>query len=344
MQLLVKNILIYESLRIYGGTGKMIVKPAAPNGLNVDFENVDNAELVSHINYIKLCGFKHDDLFDFPIEIIDYDSRLPVFLQKKFKIHAYKDWVNTVYTGESLVVDIYKAVLEILKNGNYVQFQNLDLSNEFDPFKFLEETISEETKHTELMKFFVKAANYNIELQDETQYLDQLINEKNIIQTLFHFYMGEVNVVVSLSLILRYSTNLDKKNFLKIILQEESKHVNGFLKLIKLVKKNITQDELESLDKFFTTRTFFLEYFGLNDLGRFIEYCNDNLLDSDPQKTNLAANFIESITKNKFQQEFNTLYKKKLFMYYRVLFPDVTEEEYNLKIDKTLNLFLQKFL
>jgi hypothetical protein len=202
-----------------------------------------------------------------------------------------------------------------------------------------------------MLEFFVETSKYNIEIIDKdaiiknTEYaqkVNELISEKNILQTLFNLYMGEVAIVVTVSLILKYSTNENKKKFLKTILQEESKHVNGFLKLIKLIKKNITQDELESLDVNFKTKTLCFEYFGLYNSYGFFEYCDNGLLKFlQCTKNQLVANFIESITKNKFQQEFNALWKKKFFLYYQELFPNVTESEYNAKIDNSLNLYLK---
>lgn len=311
-----------------------------------------NNELIDYTKLIKFSEFKLDDPYDLAIDIIDDNPELPSFLKKEFKIQTWKSWAEHVYVGEVTAVDVYAAIFEMFESNNHRYFSNLNYEERLEIHKFLYETVAEEKKHSNLVEYMFEKCNYNFHKITKDAAYEKLIqdevNENNLLRTMFYYNMGECEILTTLSLIIRHTVNEDKKNYLKMLLQEESKHFNGFTKVMRLIRKNITKEEITPLElgpngPYFYKMVYHPEYLGTMNIPRFFNYCKENLLQSDPQNQNIVQKFWKSIESNQFQQEHYSLFNRKFYMYYNILFPDVSADEYNRNLKTILNSFVNSF-
>jgi hypothetical protein len=227
----------------------------------------------------------------------------------------------------------------------------LNSDERYEIQKFLEETVEEEKKHTNLVEYLFEKCNYNFpKIIKDSEYeklIQDVTSENNLLQTMFSANKGECQILTLLSLILRHTRNEDKKNYLKIILQEESKHFNGFTKIMKLIRKNLTESEIAPLElgphnSYIDNESKLnIEYFGTSNIGQFFYYCKENLFSCDPQNNNIVQKFWRSISSNQFQREHYSLFNRKFYMYYNVLFPNVSEIEYNTHSARIINSFFE---
>ena len=309
-------------------------------------QNDLNSVLEHHKNLIQNCQFDKKNPFDVKVDIINYNLSIPFFLHKKLTEESYKAWMRFAFEGEGQAGDAYTMLLDRIKNKNYSYFNNLDSNQLNTIYDFLEQTIAEEIKHSQLINLLCTRIGYNFsDLTPKwSMDLDDQLSQENLLQSLLIFYIGEVQVLIGLVLICKYSNNLEIKNYLKIIAQEESKHVTGFLKIIQTIAKNIDQTDLDRIDDLFTTTLCgYYEYMLDFDLKEFFEYCHHNLDKSDPQKVNIEEKVLDAIVKNNFQTEYLSLVNKRVYQYYQSLFPHVTETEYEQIVKNKLNRLFNNF-
>jgi rubrerythrin len=313
----------------------------------------DNQDLEYYKNLIRDHEFASSNPFDLAVDIINNNTEIPDIVLEQFKTFSYITWADMVYTGEARAVDVYKFIFNLFENNEHRYFKNFTEEQKVDINNFFKDTIEEEDKHTNLVEYLFTKCNYKfLKITEENKLTDPVYkntiknfcDEKNLLTTMVTFYMGEVQILTTLSLLIKYTTNDDKKNFLKVILQEESKHVNGFLKLMELIKKNINHDELAVLDDFYKNkRPFNFEYFGLLHIKGFFDQCKYHLLKNQTTKKDLVRKIKESIIQNKFQQEYNQSYNKRFYKYYQVFFPHITEVEYNNHNLGTVNSLFDRY-
>jgi hypothetical protein len=303
-----------------------------------------NSVLEHHKNIIQNCQFDKKNPFDVEVDIINYNLSMPQFLHKKLTQESFQAWMQFTFEGEANAGNAYTVFLESIKNKNYRYFNNLDSNQLENIYVFLEQTIQEEIKHSQLLNHLCKRIDFDfVDNPKWSINLNELLSEENLLQSLFEFYIGEVQVLTGLVLICKYSKNVEKKNYLKTIAQEESKHVTGFLKIIQTVSKNIGKTELEQIDNSFRNSFYNYEYMIDFNLYEFFEYCNSNLDKSDPQKVNFVENFLHAIVENNFQKEYLAMINKRIYQYYQSLFPHVTENEYEQIVKNKLNRFFANF-
>ena len=305
-----------------------------------------NSVLEHHKNLIQNCQFDKKNPFDLELDIINYNLSIPFFLHKKLTEQSYRAWMQFAFEGEEQAGNAYTMLLDRIKNKNYSYFNNLDSDQLNTIYDFLEQTIQEEIKHSQLINHLCTRIGYNFSnLTSKWSIdLDEQLSEENLLQSLFVFYIGEVQVLIGIILICKYSNSIEKKNYLKIFAQEESKHVTGFLKIIKTISKNINQTELARIEKNLFKNSFYCYEYMLDfNLPEFFEYCHDNLDKSDPHKENIETKILDAIVKNNFQKEYLSLVNKRVYQYYRSLFPHVTENEYNKIIENKLNRIFANF-
>jgi hypothetical protein len=306
----------------------------------LDFSSV----LEHHKNLIQNCHFDKKNPFDVEVDIINYNLLMPQFLHKKLTADSYRAWMQFTFEGEANAGNAYTMLLDRIKNKNYSYFNNLDSNQLNTIYDFLEQTITEEIQHAQLINHLCERIGYNFsDIPFKwSMDLDKQLNEENLLQTLFEFYIGEVQVLIGLALIFKYSKNIEKKNYLKIVAQEESKHVTGFLKIVQAISKNIDKTELDRIDDSFRNNSyFFYEYMLDFDLHEFFIYCNKNLDKSDPQKQDIVEKFLDSIIESNFQKEYLSSINKRIYQYYQSLFPHITENEYNEIVQNKLNRFFE---
>lgn len=303
-----------------------------------------NSVLEHHKNIIQNCQFDKKNPFDVEVDIINYNLAMPQFLHKKLTQESFKAWMQFTYEGEANAGNAYTMLLDRIKNKNYRYFNNLDSNQLENIYVFLEQTIQEEIKHSQLLNHLCKRIDFDfVDRPKWSINLNELLSEENLLQSLFEFYIGEVQVLTGLVLICKYSKNIEKKTYLKTIAQEESKHVTGFLKIIQTISKNVRETELDQIDHTFRNSVYNYEYMIDFNLYEFFKYCNSNLLNSDPQKQNIVENFLYAIVENNFQKEYLSMINKRIYQYYQSLFPHVTENEYEQIVKNKLNRFFANF-
>lgn len=305
-----------------------------------------NSVLEHHKNLIQNCQFDKKNPFDVEVDIINYNLSMPQFLHRKLTEQSYQAWMEFTFEGEGQAGDAYTMLLDRIKNKTYSYFNNLD-ANQLDTiYEFLEQTIQEEIKHSQLINHLCKRIGYNFSntAPKWSMDLNDQLSEENLLQSLLIFYIGEVEVLIGIVLMCKYSNNIEKKNYLKIIAQEESKHVTGFLKIIQTIVKNINQTDLDRVENLFRNSLCgYYEYMLNFDLTEFFKNCHRILDKSDPQKVNVVENFLNAIVENNFQKEYLSLVNKRVYQYYQSLFPHVTETEYEQIVKNKLDTIFENF-
>jgi hypothetical protein len=290
------------------------------------------------IDLINKNEFDLLDPFELDVKIIQLDD-FPNIVQKKFYFQTYYNWLEFTYRGESLVAVLYQYLYENIRQGKYSEFFGHLSTDKLDSlYEYLETTIAEETKHSVLWKHLVEKMYPNIEILDldNLEYqnsLKQWFDYHGIIPALVTFYIGETVTLSTCSLLYQHSTNQSKKDFLEIFLREESKHLNGFLNLIRDIRPSIPDSQLTDFHTIYTNMfEYDFEYFGLTGLSNFVNETSQKV-NFDTSNLDVEKKIFNKIKQNNWQQKFNKLILYKNFLYYKSLFPDVTQEEFNSIID-----------
>lgn len=303
-----------------------------------------NSALTNNNDLISSCEFNRYNPYDLTVSIIN--NQLPIGLEKVFVEQAFKNWTFVLFRGDTLSPMIYQAVFDAIKNDKFIQFRNLNTDQQSQVDNFFTKTITEEIQHLDSATFLVKKCGYdfsNLEYSEE-----KLLNDicpAQIIRNLFKYYVIESQGQTMLYLIHKYSSNKAKKRFIKPLLQEESQHTNGFLKIIKMLRNNITDSDLELVNDFITMKyeeNFRYEYFGFYELSDFLKYCNRALKNKPKAQSNIKKDFLTLIKENKFQQEYHKLISKKVYKCYSVLFPNVTEKNFNMMLENNIKTYVEK--
>jgi hypothetical protein len=324
--------------------------------INLYQSNADD-QLALAFSLIDDCQFNQKNPFDVTIDIINNDPELPKFLHNKFIEQAYKTWMHHEYDGEGNGAMVYKFILDKIKNKNVSYFKELESSQLQEIHDLFEKTIIDEVKHDQIAKYLSKKIGYNFVPNESDPYKAFALyfssprlnpidfdSEESILIILFYNYICEVIVLGFIVLISKYINNVKKKNLLKIIAQDEARHVHEFFKLIKTIRKNINQIDLDRLDNMFKTVQLHYEYFGIFNLYNFFDYCYYNLDKSDPQRENLEKKFFNVIANNNFQKEYKSYVNDKIYEYYSFLFPHVSKNEFNEIVENKISMLLKKLL
>lgn len=287
------------------------------------------------LNLIDQCQFDLADPFELDTEILQSVSLNDTVI-KKFCEHAYSVWLDFTYKGESQVAISYQYLYDNIKQGKYNQYFNSMSHEQLDSlYEYLETTIDEETKHSLLWKHLVNKLykNYEtIDLNDNVyiKNMQQVMDNLGLIPSLIIFFIGETVTLTTCSFLYQHTTNEDKRKFLKIFLNEESKHLNGFNNLIKDLSININDTELVEVKKIYSeTFGFDFDYFGISMLPQLVDNLQEELNLSDDDSRGLKRQILNNIKNNLWQQKFNQFILHKNFIYFKNLFPNSTEEEFN---------------
>lgn len=294
-----------------------------------------NDSLEYGCNLVDQCNFDLIDPFDLNVEIIQHDS-LPKVVIKQFKAHAYYNWLHFTYKGESEVAVCYKYLLDSIKKGKYDRYLSNFSSDKLNNFyDYLETTIAEETKHSFLWQHLVKKMYPEYKLIDlnDPDYINQMqsIYDIGLIKSLIIFFIGETVTLSTCSFLYQNTTNETKKSFLKIFLNEESKHLNGFSNLMRDIIANVNQDELNfaQRDLYPLFCGYDFDYFGLTNLPQLVGELGKNMNLSQSHSDYLEQKIYNNVKENLWQQKFNKFIMHKNFLYYKQMFPQSTEEDFN---------------
>lgn len=281
------------------------------------------------------CQFDICDPFELDTEIIQKDS-LPEIAIKKYKSQAYSNWLNFTYQGESEVAICYNYLLDNIRQGKYNQYLNNYGNDNLDNlYNYFETTVNEETKHSLLWKRLVEKMYPGYQIIDLTdssyvKNMQQNIDTLGLMKSLVSFFIGETVTLTTCSFLFQHSQNENKKRFLKIFLSEESKHLNGFNNLMQHIVKNISEAEIEqvrSIYPYFWGYDF--DYFGMTKID--IMFDSFQLMPEFDglNHAHLRQKIFNNVIENPWQQKFNKFIMHKNFLYYKHLFPNTTEDEFN---------------
>jgi hypothetical protein len=283
---------------------------------------INNKNVLEYgIDIVDQCEFDLMNPFDIDLDIIEKNNSLE-FDYNKFKIQAYKIWLEFTYRGESQVAVAYKYIYDNLRSGiykNYTKNWSTDQSEEF--YNFFKDTIAEETKHSVLWEHLVKKMytdyeKFNINNIDYIAETHQLVDTVGLVKILIYFYIGETITLSTCSLLYQHSTNKLKKDFLEIFLREESKHLQGF--------SNFMANLLQQHDSSYTTLAqecyqdfaYWFEYFGLNN-----SVTDNNSLMVTPDVFSLIKN-------NNWQKKYNQFILNKNFLFYTIFHPNCNKDTF----------------
>jgi len=296
-------------------------------------------KLQFNLDLLDNCDFDHTNPFDLDDPILDTVENLNHY-KKIFLTLAYKEWLEYEHSGESRVAVAYQYILDNIRAGKYqkylvgftnVQYQSL--------FEYLEITIEEEIKHSQYWGILGKKIykdKFNLIQLDDPSFVNEVqnfVDNNGLITSLTCYFMGETVTLAACSMLYRYSTNQIKKNFLKVFLTEEVKHIKGFASLMKTLANNASITELEkakSIYPEFYGQNF--NYFGINQVGATASL-NFKI---NKTKFEIQQLLVQSIINNKWQKQFNKFVLKKNYIFYKNFDNDITEENFYKSINSKL--------
>lgn len=286
------------------------------------------------------CNFDLMNPFDLSVPIIDMNDNLHSYKTIFVKL-AYKKWLDYEYSGESKVAIAYQYILDNIKLGKYNNyFKGFTQKQYNDLFIYFEDTILEEKKHVKHWEYLGKKI-----YQDKFQLIDlnnydfnkevtDFIDNEGLLPALTCFFIGETFTLASCSMLYKYSTNQTKKDFLKVFLAEEVKHINGFGDLMKVLVKNCDYSHVtraKDVYPFFYGQNF--NFFGINQLFEI-----NNLFQKNNEVENLL---LKSIVNNEWQKRFNEFILKKNFDFYKNFQGDITEDLFYAKMNDNWSKYIE---
>lgn len=271
------------------------------------------------------CSFDLTNPFDLNIPIIDMNDTLQSY-QTIFVKLAYKKWLDYEYSGESKVAVGYQYIVDKIKQGQYdSHFSDFSQQQYNTLYKYFEETIQEEKKHIKYWEYLGKKIYKDkfqlIDLRNEkfNNHVHDFIDDEGLVPALTCFFIGETFTLASCSMFYKYSTNQTKKDFFKVFLAEEVKHINGFAYLMKSIVKNCDQNYInkaKAVYPFFYGQNF--NFFGINQLFEI-----NNLYQKNIDIENLL---LKSLINNEWQKRFNEFVLKKNYNFYKNFEESITED------------------
>jgi len=288
---------------------------------------MSNTECV--FGLIDQCEFPAEDPFELHENLFPgINSLSSATVSKLFEKSCYNSWLIFCFNGESTASIFYDSILERLNNGEldhyYKHLSPTDLQSFKENFEVI---ISDELRHRELFgaiidKMEEKPGNYQPDYYNPTcQELvrSELSNWDR--GTLFGFLAdivtGESYLITSFMSFYRYTKNPIKKQIFKEFIKEESKHLAHFTNFIKKAKIN----ELDVLH----FRTSFIMH-ALRRL-KFEEQNFKLLLDKLVKDTEKKNNILINSYDTEFHHGFNKIFLKKIWHFYNIVFPTVTQED-----------------
>lgn len=289
---------------------------------------------------LENCTFDLANPFDLDIPIINIDTNLHSY-QTIFTKLAYKKWLDYEYSGESKVTIAYQYILDNIKAGKYQNYFRDFTQHQYDSlFLYFEDTINEEKKHVKHWEYLGKKIYQdkfqliNLQNQDFNNEVINFIETEGLLPALTCFFIGETFTLTSCSMFYKHSTNKIKKQFLKVFLTEEVKHINGFANLMKAVIKNC---DIESILKAKNVYPNFygqnFNFFGINQLFEI-----NNLY----QKNNNIENLLlKSIIHNEWQIKFNEFLLKKNFLFYKNFDENISADSFYDKMNSKWSEYIE---
>lgn len=288
---------------------------------------------------IDQCEFDIDNPFElenglFPNLRNHFPSKMVDLLEKRI----YHSWIDAGFIGESTVCVFYDIITNrLLKdryNGYFDHLTQDELNQISEEFA---DVIEDEIRHREIFLRIIKKTgissghditdvdhnNPNFKLRVERNVQSDLyIEDSNTACLLGHvcpMLIGETYLLASFNMFYQMSTNPNKQQIFKSLLQDESRHVNHFKNLLKTA--SINKDDADRLKQEIINNIYDSSNFQALDLASFVQ---------DTIKLQEKIDIVfQEVYNNPFHQHFRELFLRKVYQFYSVIYPETTEEEFN---------------
>ena len=272
------------------------------------------------------------DPFDLKIDIFgNNNSPLPSKIHSIISYACYKDWLVSTYMGEAEVAVNYNYILSKIKNNQYKElFQDWSIDAMDSFYEYLTTTIDEERDHTIIWKKLIEKIYGVCEVIDIDDPLvinkmTPTVDNLGLLKSIITYYRGETVTLSSCAQLYKYTTNLDKKEFLKKFIQEESKHTAGFTNLFKLIAEKINLDERTQSGNHYHNIFAHYKYFGHSAVYK---------LESVLTKVNYTVpQVLQHFQHNNWQAEWHQMIIKKNYNFYKEIIPNLTEIQFDTIIE-----------
>ena len=263
-----------------------------------------------------------EDIFSPKLKTVipDYDQFLENF---------YREWLLWIFDGEFEGKIVYPRIIDKIENGEYANYlSNLSVDEKTFMVDSLSKISKDEVEHAEYFLNFIKtiygdsvteAISSDIVLDLARTSALQKVENMDLIELLFLYYIGECHLWVCFYQIYKETTDPNKRSIFKKILGEESRHIDSHFKIIKKIKNKITTD---SSCYIHWCRN--LRYFGLQFVER--EFNN---VDS------IKEQYIRKLIYNShWHKEFNQILIKKCYQLFEILYPDISIDEFTIIVNQ----------
>lgn len=245
----------------------------------------------------------------------------------KFLENFYRHWFLWSFNGEFESTIVYSGIIDRMKNGKYANYLSDFSANDLTHlYNYFTKMISEEVEHTDHFLNFINTIYGDSVISDdmlESACKDAQYRVENteFTELLLFYYIGECYLWVCFYQIYKKTVDPDSRKIFKKLLVEEAQHNNNHYKIMKKIKNKITVDSLS----YFIDWSRRLRYFGMEFVK--IEFkLNDNDTKKDHQ-------ILELIYNSQWHREFNQLLIKKWYQLSRILYPNISIEEFTVMIN-----------
>jgi rubrerythrin len=293
---------------------------------------------------IDQCEFKIADPFDLNARLFPaLEQSLPDKLIGTFETKVYKTWLHLGFNGESLVSVFYNIIADRLQqdryDGYFDHLSDLEVDTIVSDFRSV---VEDEERHREIFYAIIKKLDVDIEGYQPDFYdpnnkdyqelvangitknvMGEAVDNPTLLDQLTAILTIETYLLATFSMFYKATTNENKKLIFKSFLQDESRHVAHFIRLLKQAR--IPKEHIDQADRRIILNILDNSNFELIAL---IKYLRDIVKNKDKQSA-----IINNVYKDTFHQTFKHIYLTKCWQFYNILHPNVSEQDFVKIID-----------
>lgn len=288
------------------------------------------------LDIVDECNFSADNPFDIQQPLF---PNLSNYLQPKLisyiEKQVFKTWVDTGFVGESTGVVFYDIIAKRMLLDRYsgdlghLPAEQVDkINNSFDI------VIKDEARHSKIFLGILQKMNftsrYNIDyITGDRGFAEHVTdkvsnglystknNQASLLNHVCPMIIGEAYLFSCYSLFYKLSTNENKKLIFRSLMQDESNHLNHFIKLIEYAR--VPRENIDEIRQELHINIFDHSAFEIREIVPLL-----NTLVKDPEK---RAEIYNNIYQSEHHQAFQDLYYRKIYQFYNILYPEVSEDD-----------------
>lgn len=289
---------------------------------------------------IDQCDFPNENPFELSEDLFPVLNTITSqSLSKLFEKKCYNTWLIFGFDGESQVSVFYDSILQKFQSGDldnyYGHLTELEKKQIVDNFTTI---IQDEIRHRDIFANIIEKMQadkkdyrpeyYNPECKEYVDSQWQLWDNHTLLDHLCPIVTGECYLLSAFVLFYKYSKNESKKEIFKEFIQEESRHIAHFMNFLK--KAKVCDSERNRYHTFLLNNV--IEKMNFEHL-KFKSFLHS--LIKDPNK---RTEIIQAAYDTEFHKTFQTIFLKKTWQFYNIVFPEVDQEQFELIIsDAKLN-------